>query len=236
MTELTVFLIIWLAIFTQSFSGFGLALVSMPLLIGVVGLGVATPLVALVGLTAEGIILARYRQALNLRAVALFTAASVVGIPLGVLALRQVSKVIILPVLGIVVAGYAVYALLNLRLPRLDGWQWSVGLGVIAGALGGAYNVPGPPVILYGTARRWPPDEFKSNLQGFFLFNSLLVTAAHAVGGNYTPDVLRAYLVALPAIALGALTGFALAARVDAEHFRQIALVLLIGLGISLIV
>lgn len=235
MPDVAIFLIIWLAIFTQSFSGFGLALVSMPLLIGVVGIGTATPLVALVGLTAEVIILARYRAALNLRAVAWFTAASVVGVPVGVLMLSQVDEAIILRLLGIVVTGYAIWALLDLRPPRLDGRGWALGLGAVAGALGGAYNVPGPPIILYGTARRWPPDEFKSNLQGFFVLNSLLVTIAHALGGNYTPDVLRAFLPALPGIVLGALTGFVLAARVDAERFRKIVLVLLVVLGVRLL-
>lgn len=65
-----VFLIVFAAIFTQTVTGFGLALVSMPLLALVLPIQVAAPLVALFGLVAELLLLLRYRTALNVRAVA----------------------------------------------------------------------------------------------------------------------------------------------------------------------
>ena len=44
---------IFFAIFTQSLTGFGSALISMPLLVGLLGIQIAAPLVALVGLISE---------------------------------------------------------------------------------------------------------------------------------------------------------------------------------------
>jgi uncharacterized membrane protein YfcA len=230
-----IFIIVFFAIFTQSVTGFGLALVSMPLLTAVIGLQNAAPLVSIVALITELILLIYYRDAFNLGVVWRLLLASVIGVPLGVLALRTIDPQLILSLLGIVVAGYALYALLDFRLPAIQQPAWAYGAGFLAGVLGGAYNTAGPPVIVYGNCRGWPPAEFKSNLQGFFLVNSVIVTIAHIVAGNYTPFIWRSSLVALPAMALGILVGLSLAKRISSDRFRKLVLWLLLILGIWLI-
>ncbi len=235
MTFILAALIVFVAIFTQSLTGFGLAMVSMPLLAPVVGLTTAAPLVALVGLTAEVLILAHYRAALDFKAVRRIALASVAGIPVGVWALGQVDEGLVRRVLGLVIGGYAIYALLRPHLPTLAHPRWADGLGFAAGILGGAYNMPGPVIVVYGTCRRWPPATFKSNLQGFFLLNSGLVTVTHLAAGNYTPTVWQDFLAALPAIGLGALAGFALDGRLDPDRFRRLVLLMLIVLALTLI-
>ena len=102
-----VMLIVFFAIFVQAASGFGLALISMPLLVGLVGIGTATPLVALIGITAEVFLLRRYWQALNFAAVKRLSLASIIGIPLGVYVLREGDGRFITTVLGFIVTGYA---------------------------------------------------------------------------------------------------------------------------------
>ena len=67
------FLIVFIAIFTQTLTGFGLALISMPLLVHVVGIQTAAPLVAIISGVAEAILLLLYRADLNLRAVTRLT-------------------------------------------------------------------------------------------------------------------------------------------------------------------
>lgn len=64
-TQLLVVAVIFLAVFTQSLSGFGVALVAMSLLPALIPIQVAAPLVAVVGLTIEFFLLLRYRSALN---------------------------------------------------------------------------------------------------------------------------------------------------------------------------
>jgi uncharacterized membrane protein YfcA len=236
MTNLLIALIVFLAIFLQSFAGFGLALVAMPLLVSVVDLEVAAPLVALIAATAGVFLLLHYRAALNLQAVKQLIIASLIGIPLGMVLLGSVNEQLVLPVLGIIVTGYALYVLLGPHLPRLVHPGWAYGFGFVAGLLHGAYNIPGPPAIVYGTCRRWQPAEFKGNLQGFFMPTGLLVVMTHLAANHYTGPVLSAYLIALPAMALGMVAGFALEKRVDAERFRQVVLILLAILGITLIV
>ena len=120
MEWLLVFLIVFFAIFVQSLTGFGLALVSMPLLVALLGVQTAAPLVALFGLVAEVILLLYFREAVNVRVIWRLIAASIVAVPIGVLVIRSLDEQVVLTVLGVIVAGYALYALLGLRLPAIE--------------------------------------------------------------------------------------------------------------------
>ncbi len=228
--------ILFLATFTQSLAGFGLALVSMPLLASTIGIRTATPLVALISVFVEAGLLLHYRAALKVQAIWRLVVAAVMGAPVGVILLTGIPERLATTVLGVVVAGYALYALANFRLPRLRSARWAWIAGFLAGMLGGAYNTSGPPVIIYGDCRGWPRDEFKSNLQGFFIVISAAVLISHLVKGTITPAVVRYAVYAGPGMAVGALLGFASDRWFSPRTFRKIVLVLLVVMGIRMIV
>ncbi|MFC2054825.1 sulfite exporter TauE/SafE family protein [Chloroflexota bacterium] len=235
MPQVIVFVVIFLAVFVQSMAGFGLALVSMALLPGIVGIQVAAPLVALVGIPLEFLLLLKYRSALNIYAVWPLIIASLFGIPLGIFVLKRVDEEIVLTILGIVITCYALYSLLEIKLPQMKHPAWAFGSGFFAGLLGGAYNTAGPPVIVYGNCRGWLPAEFKSNLQSFFLVGTLFVVAAHALSGNLTEVVLVDFLWTVPAIGLGIVAGTWLDRYLNPALFRKVVLVLLVLMGLRLI-
>ena len=235
LTQLLVVAVIFLAVFTQSLSGFGVALVAMSLLPVLIDIQVATPLVAVIGITIEFFLLLRYRSALNLQVVWRLIAASGFGIPLGVWALGRLDDKVVLAVLGVLITGYASYALLNLRMPELTHSGWVYISGFMAGVLGGAYNTSGPPVIVYGDCRRWERGEFKSNLQGFFFVSSIFIVIAHAFGQNLTPIVWRYYLLSIPAMVIGIIVGISLDKVIDPVLYRKIVLGILVVLGVRLI-
>ncbi|MBT3391913.1 MAG: sulfite exporter TauE/SafE family protein [Chloroflexi bacterium] len=234
--EFIVIVIIFLAVFTQSISGFGSALVAMALLPTILSIHVATPLVALVVIPLEVYLLFHYRHVFHWKAIWRVIAAAVVGIPIGFIYLRLVDEQIVLRILGALISGYALYALLNIRLPTLAHPAWGFVFGLLAGLIGGAYNTSGPPVVLYGTSRGWSPSEFKSNLQGFFVFSSTFTLSGHALNHNLTPEVWHYFWLAMPAIAAGIFAGTSLDSIIQAETFRKIILALLVVIGLRLIV
>ena len=65
--------------------------------------------------------------------------------------------------------------------------------------------------------------------------NSAVVAVTHLVAGNVTPAVMQQFVVALPAIGLGALAGFALDGRVAPARFHRVVLVALVAIGLSLV-
>ena len=228
-------LIVFLAIFTQAASGFGLALVSMPLLLLLMDIKIATPLIALIGGVSEIFMLLHYRHALNFKAIIRLSLASLVGIPIGVWALDVVDAGVITAVLGIIVILYSTYALLQFQLPTLANRNWAYSFGLIGGVLSGAFNASGPAVVTYGTCRNWLPAEFKGNLQAFFLLNSTMTFIAHATSGNFTSSVWQSFLWGMPGAFLGMYLGFKLDGRLNPEQFRKIVLLLLLVLGVRLL-
>ena len=228
-------LIAFAAAFVQSVAGFGSALLGMPLLVAVVGIQIASPLVAMLGVALEIVLILRYREHLHLGVVSKLVAAAAIGMPLGIYAVKNIDQRIVLGVLAVVLVGYGIYGLSKFTLPRLEGNGWTFGLGFIAGILGGAYNTAGPPVIIYGHARRWPPAQFKGNLQGFFLPVSFFVVAGHFLAQTVTPIVWQCFAVSLVPLFLGIFLGGLAERRIDAERFRKLVLVLLIILGVSLV-
>jgi hypothetical protein len=228
-------IIIFFAYLTLSLTGFGHALVAMPFLVPLLGVHIAAPLVALTAVTGEVIMLIRYRRQLNFRTVWRLIIAALCGVPLGVALLRQADPRIVLLILGLVSSGYGLYALLDLRLPEIHHPNWAFAFGFVTGLLSGAYNTGGPPVVIYGNCRRWPPAEFKSSLQGLFIAMDITIVLTHAVSGNFTPPVWQGYVIAVPALLLGLFAGFQLERRVDPALFRKLVLILLIVAGLRLI-
>ncbi len=206
----------------------------MALMPNVMDIMSAVPLVAMLTGTLEFFLLIRYRAAFNLKAVWRLSIASILAIPIGVWALREISERVLLPVLGLVMVVYSIYALLNFRLPRLEHPRWAYLFGFFAGLLSGAYSVGGPPAIIYGNCKGWDPDEFKGNLQGFFLVNDTIAIISHGFAGNITPLVWKSYIWILPAIALGYIVGTSLDRYIDPARFRKIVLILLVIMGLRL--
>ncbi len=233
--SLLVAVIIFFAVLTQTVTGFGIALVAMSLLVQLLGIHIAAPLVAMTAAVLEFTLLVRHRDAINWRAVWRLSVASAIGIPLGILALRHVNERVVLMVLGLVIVTYSVYALITPRLPKIENPNWAFGFGFLAGLLSGAYNTGGPPVVLYGNSQGWNPAEFKSNLQGLFLLNDILVITGHALSQHLTPAVWNNFWIALPALALGLIAGFGVERLIPPAAFRKIVLLLLIVTGLRLI-
>ena len=233
---LLVCVIVFGSAFPLAVTGFGVALVGMPLLAWLLGVQVAAPLVALYGILLNLVILYHYRLSFNYRATAGIIMSSVIGVPLGVWTLSNINETVVLHVLGLILIGYSGYVLIVPRLPQISpNPGWAFGFGFIAGCLGGAYNAFGPPVIIYGNLRRWSRNEFKSNLQGFFIVNALVVIITHAVNGNLSWLVWRNCALAVPASLLGLAVGLWLDRFINQELFRKLVLYLLLLLGLGLL-
>jgi uncharacterized membrane protein YfcA len=235
MTLALIAVLVFLAVLVQTLSGFGFALIVMPLATLVLGVQTAAPLVAMTGLTTYAINVFRYRSAINLGELVRLAAASALGVPVGIWLLSNVSETLVRQLLGAVLVMYSLYALLRPATRRLASTSWAYPAGFLAGCLGGAYNTPGPPAIVYGSLRQWPKNEFRAVLQTLFFCNAILVVASHAVAGNITSDALRHFAWALPALLLGILAGARFDNAVDQRRFRTLVTVMILGLGLVLL-
>lgn len=236
-TTTLVFLIaiVLFAAFEQTISGFGFSLIVMPFATLLLGLKTAAPLVALLGLTLYTVNLLRYRHALALRETLGLGIAAALGVPLGVWGLVHLDELLIKSLLGFVLIAYALFAWAQ-RTPRLTlSSRWAYLAGLVAGCLGGAYNTPGPPLIVYGTLRHWPREEFRAVLQALFFITGLFTVIAHFFARHYAPALLTQYALALPALGIGIWSAARVDRRIDHATFRRIVLLMIFVLGVTLL-
>lgn len=231
-----VMFILWLAAFVRSAVGFGDALLAMPLVAMVLGLQVATPLVAFTGLATSILILSTSWRKVDVRNFWRLALASLAGMPLGIWLLRSGDERIVNLLLGVLLVGYGAYNLFLPPLPMLRNERWAYPFGFVAGILGSAYNTSGPPVIIYGSMRRWPPPLFRATLQGYFFFSNTLVIAGHGLAGLWTPEVLWMTLISLPVLALAVVSGALINRRIPAAQFARVVYAMLVIIGAMILV
>ena len=234
--------LVWIALifilggFVQGAAGFGLPIVVVPALIGLIGVRASSATVALVATALVPIFLIRYRRSLNIRVMVPLIVWAYVGIPIGAFMLRQVDSDIIVRALGVFfLLLYALYAWFTPKLPELTHRAWAYLFGFVSGILAGAYTIGGAAIVIYASCKRWPLDEFKGNLQAFFLIINIFVIANHAIAGNLTDAVWRTAALALPVALLGLFAGFAMDRHLRGPRFQRIVLLLLMGISLRLI-
>lgn len=230
--------VVFFAVLGRATFGFGEALVSMPIVTLLVGLEVARPFVAIVAIFNGLAILAGHWQHLRFRSVFPLVVSSFVGIALVMWLLQDVTayEAVVKAILGVIVIAFALFKLIHPERIHLQTDRTAIGFGLIAGILAGAYNTPGPPIVVYGTVRRWTPDQFRATFQGFALPSGMMVVIGHGISGAITSDVLSLVVVTLPVCAVAIFLGRRLSRHIKAARFSQILYILLLGIGLWLVI
>ena len=225
-------LALFLSAVIRQISGFGFALLSMPLITVIAGIRVATPLVAITGVTV-GLLMAtvNWRQADRKGLLGLLLSA-LVGVPLGVLLFGYLPQEWVKRGLGAFLLAYSLYALIMPELPNLQNRPLTICAGFISGLLTGAFNTGGPPVVIYGTLQRWSPEEFRSTLQLFFLITSLFAVIGHGLAGLWTREIWWLYLWSLPALWLGLYLGDKINLLIPKRIFNRVIYGMLLVTGL----
>lgn len=197
-TIVAVLAVIFLATLIRSAFGFGEALVAVPLLALLMPIEVATPLAVLVSVTVAATIVLQDWRHIHIRSAWLLVLFTLFGIPLGLLLLTMVAEQVVKTLLAVVILTFSLYCLVSRRPFELTNDRLAWVFGFSAGVLGGAYGMNGPPLVVYGTLRRWSPEHFRATLQGYFLPASLLGMFGYWLAGLWVPAVTRYYLLSLP--------------------------------------
>jgi uncharacterized membrane protein YfcA len=211
--------VFFFATLVRSALGFGEALIAVPLLAFVLPVQVAAPVAVLVSITVAAVVVAQDWRHVQLGSAAWLVCSTLFGIPLGLLLLRSASEPMVKATLGVLVAAFSAAALRSRGTRELTNDRLAWLFGFSAGVLGGAYGMNGPPLVIYGSLRRWSPERFRATLQGYFLPASLIGMAGYWAAGLWTPSVNRYYLVSLPPVLLAIPLGRAVNRRLDVDRF-----------------
>ncbi|MCF8079375.1 MAG: sulfite exporter TauE/SafE family protein [Desulfobacterales bacterium] len=233
---LWVWIVTFLSTLVRATLGFGNALVAMPLLALILPIQIVTPLVALLAFIISLLILLKDWRLANFRTSGWLTFFSLLGIPVGLLLLKGAYDAEVKVFLALIVIGFSLYNLVDPARLSLKSDRSAFVFGFFAGILGSAYNTHGPPIVIYGTLRKWSPESFRATMQSYFLATGVLIISAHGMAGLITEEVFRYFLVSLPAAALAVVCGNRLNRSIPAGKFDRYVHWGLVCVGIMLLV
>ena len=234
--EIVIAAILFLATLIRSAFGFGEALVAVPLLAFVIPVEVAAPVAVLVSITVALIVMLQDWRQVHVGSATRLVLPTVLGIPVGLALLSAGPEPMVKAVLATVIVAFSTHSLLRgeTREMKNDNLAWLFGFA--AGVLGGAYGMNGPPLVMYGSLRRWSPQHFRATLQAYFLPASLVGLCGYWLAGLWTARVSRMYLFSLPFVLVATFLGRAVNRRMAAGRFLVYVHAGLIAVGIALLV
>ena len=227
------FLAVAVAGVVRGFSGFGTALVYVP-----VAATVLPPVWTLITLVMIDLIgplphLPRALRDGHRRDMLRLGLGAVVALPFGVLALSQLPEAPF---------RWAVSLLaLALLLPLVAGWRYRgvlspamvTGVGVLGGGLAGSTGLAGPPVIMLYMASTHGPAAIRANLILYLLLVDVLMMTVFGLNGMLSAVPLAIGGLLLPVYLLANLAGAAIFRPERERTYRAAAYVIIAGSALS---
>jgi len=206
----------------RGFSGFGSALIFMPLASAVISAQMASPLLLIVEMIAAAGLVPGTLHLANKREVTLMVIGSLLGVPLGTLFLLYADPLtvrwmivgLITPLLALMMAGW--------RYPHQPTAPVTTAVGGIAGFFGGVAQVGGPPIALYWLRDATAAAVTRASFILYFALADLIILATYLWGGLFTQAVIVLALIAGPAFGIGLWIGTHMFGLASEATFRRV--------------
>ena len=223
------FCVVVFAAAAQAVTGFGFALVAVPLLALVIDPRTAVVAVTTIGLALSTSAASRERAHVRWSASVAVSLAGLVGMPAGLLLLSAVDERVLSLVIAVVVLTFAALLRMQVRVP--PGRKVELAAGVTSGALLAATGMNGPPLVMAFQAMGLPPREFRATLQAAFTAQAAMVVIGLVLTHQFTGTSLTVCVAAVPALVIGWLLGDRLFRRLSTKQYQSIVFVTLLLSG-----
>lgn len=211
-----------LAGLVRGFSGFGSALIYIPLMSAVYGPLIAAPtFVAADVVTGLTFLAGTWRMA-HWREVMPMVIAAIFAVQLGTLVLQHTDPVIL---------RWGLSALVLVAVATLaSGWRYhgrpsiavTIAVGLFAGILGGAAQISGPPIIVYWFGSGFPAEILRANFFAYFSIFSAASLATYAVHGLLSATTLAIAVFVTPMSIAGMMLGTRLFHFTTEKIYRRV--------------
>ncbi len=216
----------------QGLTGFGSALVAIPLLTLMLDIKLAVALCILHGMVMTIIVALDLRRHFDWTKIRPLLLGSIPGVLAGAYCFKHIDQGFLKNLLGCVLVGYSVFNLIFQPKPLRLSSFWGYLAGFATGAIASVISAGGPPSIIYATLTGWTKDEMKATLTGFFLFSGLFMIGVYAAGGLFPEKTLSLFLLTVPAVLLGTVLGSRFSSRINQRTYLRLVYILLIGMGL----
>ena len=211
----------------RGFSGFGSALIFMPLASSIAAPRLVAALLLVIDLIGSAPLIPNAWKQADRRATAIMALGALVGVPIGTWFLSRLE-----PVTTRWIISAFVFALLLLL---LSGWRYrgkdhaavSIGIGGLSGFCSGLAQTGGPPIVGYWLGRPIASVIQRANILLFFAASDFFSLVSYALSGLITMDAIRFSIVVGPIYGMGVWFGASLFGRASETLFRSICYALI---------
>lgn len=218
----------------QAVSGFGSALVAVPLLALVTDPVSAVVAATTVGLSLAGFAVVEERAFVDRAVTWQLLLAGAAGMPLGLWLLTALSEqaLTVLMAASVLVA----LALIVFRVQIRGGRPVTVASGAVSGVLLTSTGMNGPPLVLGLHLLDLAPQRFRATLQAVFCGHDALAVIGFVVVGTFSPDAAWLALGGVLGSVAGWKLGDLLFHRLTPAMFRRVLVVGLLASATSLLI
>src|ERR1700716_295576 len=206
----------------RGFSGFGSALIFMPLASSMAAPRLVSALLLIIDFVAAAPLVPDAWKQADRKATAVMVVGALIGVPIGTYFLSRLH-----PVTTRWIISAFVFALLMLL---LSGWRYrgkdypatSIGIGGLSGFCSGLAQTGGPPIVGYWLRRPIASVISRANILLFFGASDFFSVVSYAVTGLITADAIKFSFVVGPVYGIGVWFGASLFGRAGEALFRAI--------------
>lgn len=228
------------------FSGFGFALITVPLLTIFLDLKLVVPLELLLALFCVTVLSARNMRFIKEPAVVYLFLGMLAGTVVGAWLLDNLETGLLKKILGMVIVLFAIHIYMRAgreRDPqpregvgRILGAAIALFVGLLSGIAGGMFGTSGPPLVVYVDHFAKDKSAFRAQLVVLFMLNNAVRIVLYTWHSLLTVPIAKFAIWLLPAVILGLFLGSKMHFRVSEKSFgRAIAAMLCIS-GLLLVI
>ena len=234
MVEVLFYLVILFGVFLQASVGFG-TVVTMPLGILLMGLGVTKPVVSFIALlTGLTVLITEYKY-INWRELAKMASVMLVGVLAAQWIAGRVKMNFLLVIYGAVVIGIGVKKLFWPATKPASKAVQNLALAV-AGIMQGLFVSGGSFLAVYAVERIPEKQELRATNNALWAILNTVMLALNFAGGQVDKKLLTMGAIAIIPMFLGTWLGGVFAHRIKQQTFLKIVYVILIASGVVLLI
>lgn len=224
-------LIIFFASVIRGFTGFGLALVAVPLIQFFLPVTDTAVFIAVINLIFSLLYYQKSKDVVKGQPLGIMALTTGAGVAAGTAMLKYVSPSVVQLVWGVLII-FIVFSLIKGVSFGIRSERAALSLsGIFGGILAGSTGIIGPPVAIILSSVNTPKEKFNAIISVFILFAVVYALIFYLLAGLIRTEVVMLALCSLPALLLGLRTGDKIMSRIGQKTFSTVIYIILVIMG-----